>query len=273
MMDWPESYVQANGLNIHYYRTSGSEKPVLILLHGVMDDGLGWIPVARDLQGTFDVIMTDARGHGKTGGSLESFSYRLLADDLAAFIGTLGLKKVSLFGHSMGAMTAFEAAANYPELTRVVVLEDPPFMDAAPFQVEGEPAPAQMLQFFQRLLDLKDLAPEQRLAIARQYNPLWDEVELEPWVASKMTFNPEVFQHMEPIAASWRDRLPGISCPLLLITGDPAAHAFITPQVAQEAAGLLQHGEVIQIAGAGHCIHRDRYAETMPQIQAFLSRV
>ena len=71
----------------------------------------------------------------------------------------------------------------------------------------------------------------------------------------------------------WREILLRITCPTLLVTGDPASRAIVTPQAAQEALSLLPRGEVIQITGAGHCIHRDRYAETMPQIQAFLSRV
>jgi pimeloyl-ACP methyl ester carboxylesterase len=272
MTEWFHGFVQANGLNISYHRTGGSDKPVIILLHGVMDNGLGWIPVARDLQEQFDVIMTDARGHGHTGGSLDNLSYQLLAADVAAFIQALDLEKPYLFGHSMGAMTAAMATANYPELVRAIVLEDPPFTDAAPVQAGGEPTEAPMLQFFQGILALRDLPPEQRLVVARQYNPLWDEVELAPWVESKIEFNLEIFQYLERVVP-WREMLPRISCPILLVTGDPEAHAIVTPQIAQEAAHLWQHGEIIQIKGAGHCIHRDRYAETMPQIQAFLSRV
>jgi len=272
MAGWPDHYAQANDLNIHYYRTGGSGKPALILLHGVMDDGLGWVPIARDLQEQFDIIMADARGHGKTGGSLDTFSYKQLAADVAALIGALDLGQVYLFGHSMGAMPSALVAATYPELVRAVVLEDPPFMNAAPVQAGDEQREAQMLKFFQSILELRNLPPEQRLAFARQYNPLWDEVELAPWVESKIAFNPAVFQRLERVMP-WREILPRITCPALLVTGDPASRAIVTSHTAQEALSLMSRGEVIQIAGAGHCIHRDRYAETMPQIQAFLSRV
>lgn len=266
MTEWFEGYVQANDLNIHYHRTGGNQKPVLILLHGVMDNGLGWIPVARDLQERFDVIMTDARGHGKTGGSVEGFSYKLLAADLLALIQALNLEQPSLFGHSMGAMTAAQAAATAPGQVRALVLEDPPFMDVA--QEVGE----EMLQFFQSILALKNLSPTERLIAARKYNPLWDEVELGPWADSKGEFNPAVFQYMERLAP-WREVLPHITCPLLLVTGDPAAHAIITPEIARETVKLCPQTAVIQIAGAGHCVHRDRYAETMPGIHEFLDRV
>lgn len=272
MPAWSEHYVQARDLTIHYYRTGGESLPTMMLLHGVMDDGLGWIPVARDFRERFDVLMPDARGHGKTGGSLEGFSYQRLADDVVALIGALGLETVYLFGHSMGAMTAAMVAANTSELVRAVVLEDPPFIDPMPAPTRAEEAIEQIQQFFQSILALKALPPEQRLVIARQYNPLWDEIELAPWVESKLEFNPDVFGHLERVIP-WRDLLPRIRCPILLVTGDPEAHAIVTPQVAQEAARLWQQGKVIQIAGAGHCIHRDRYAETMPQIQSFLSQV
>ena len=272
MAEWSDSYVKLNDIDIHYYRTGGSDKPQIILLHGVMDDGQGWIPVARDLQAHFDVIMTDARGHGSTGGSLETFSYRQLASDVAGLIGALGLAKPYLFGHSMGAMTAAMVAANYPELVRAVVLEDPPFTDAAPRPAREEEEEPRILTFFKSIIALKDLPAEQRLAIARQYNPLWDEVELAPWIESKLTFNPEVFQHLEYTVA-WREVLPRITCPILLVTGDPECYAIVTPQIAREAAQLWRQGEVIQIPRAGHCVHRDRYTQTMPQIEAFLSRV
>lgn len=271
MAEWPDNYVQANGLNIHYYRTGNAGKPVIILLHGVMDNGLCWTPVARDLQGQFDVIMTDARGHGRTGGSLEGSSYKLLADDVAAFIRALGLGSAYLFGHSMGAMTAAVVAANYPELVRALVLEDPPFRDEEPDQ-DGQDRAERMLQFFQGILDLRNLSSEERLVAARKYNPRWDEVELAPWAESKVEFNPEVFQHLER-DIPWREILSRIRCPLLLVTGDPEAGAIVAPQAAQEAMYLCKRGEVIHIAGAGHCIHRDRYTATTPQIQNFLRRV
>lgn len=273
MSEWPDNYVKVNGLTIHYHRTSEAGKPPVILLHGVSDNGLCWTPVARDLQADYDAIMTDARGHGQTGGSLESFSYKQLAADVAGLIGALGLEKPYLFGHSMGAQTAAVVAAEYPGLVRAVVLEDPPFIDAPP--ARAQPADEQVEEPFgkyaQFLLRLKTESPEQRLVLARQANPNWDDVELDPWVNSKVEFDLEVFKHFEG-AFPWREPLPRISCPILLVTGDPKAGAIVSPQIAQEAASLWQQGQVVQIQGAGHCIHRDRYAETIPQVLDFLSQ-
>ena len=37
--------VVANGVKLNYYRTGGS-KPLLVLVHGITDDGLCWTPRA-----------------------------------------------------------------------------------------------------------------------------------------------------------------------------------------------------------------------------------
>lgn len=272
MSEWTENYIKVNDLNIHYHRTGGTGKPPLILLHGVMDNGLCRTPVARDLQDRFDVIMPDARGHGLTGGPLENFSYTQLADDVAGLIDVLNLEKPVLYGHSMGAMTSVAVAARYPDLVRAIVLEDPPFMGEVALAGEGNMPAPEVLQVFQNILSLRTMSPEERLVTARTLNPNWDEVELGPWADSKVEFDPGIFQHLQ-VSFPWREQLPTITCPILLVTGDPASGAIVSPQVAQEAASLWRQGEVIHIPRAGHCIHRDRYAETMPMIQDFLSRV
>ena len=93
MTAWSEGNVQANGITIHYHRTGGNNKPSILLLHGVTDNGLCWSRVAHDLEGSYDVTMTDARGHGRSGGIATGFSTTILADDAAALIRALGLEK------------------------------------------------------------------------------------------------------------------------------------------------------------------------------------
>ena len=70
----------------------------------------------------------------------------------------------------------------------------------------------------------------------------------------------------------WREIIARIACPILLIIGDPQLGAIVTPEAAQEAAQLWQHGEVVHIAGAGHNIRRDRYDKMMAAVRAFLNR-
>jgi N-formylmaleamate deformylase len=269
MTQWFEGDVQANSITIHYHRTGGTNKPPILLLHGITDNGLCWSRVAHDLEDSYDVIMTDARGHGRSSGLETGFSIALLADDAAAVIRALDLHKPVLFGHSMGARTAAMVAANYPDLVRAIVLEDPPLMDMPSVPTDTE---QQGIQRWQWVLDLKALSREERIARGFAMNPNWTEEEILPWAGSKAQVHPDVLKHAETIGNyPWREVISRIECPILLITGDPELGAIVTPQVAQEAAQIWKNGEVIHISGAGHNIHRDRYDQTMAAVRAFLS--
>jgi pimeloyl-ACP methyl ester carboxylesterase len=92
--------------------------------------------MAAELARSYGVIMTDARGHGHSGTSAAEVSIALLAEDAVAVIRALELQKPFLVGHSMGAVMAATVAANYPDVVRAIVLEDPPLLDKPPSQTD-----------------------------------------------------------------------------------------------------------------------------------------
>ena len=65
MTPWQSGDIEVNKLKLHYTRTGG-DKPPVVLAHGFSDDGLCWTPVAKLLEADYDVIMVDARGHGRS---------------------------------------------------------------------------------------------------------------------------------------------------------------------------------------------------------------
>ena len=46
MSKWASEFVNTNGIQIHFNRTSGGGKP-LILVHGITDNGLCWTRLAK----------------------------------------------------------------------------------------------------------------------------------------------------------------------------------------------------------------------------------
>ena len=53
--------------------------------------GACWIPLARALEGEYDVVLPDARGHGNSSAPLHGYLYRDHASDVIGLIEALGL--------------------------------------------------------------------------------------------------------------------------------------------------------------------------------------
>lgn len=115
-----ERYVQINDINM-YYEAYGNGEP-LILLHGGLGDSSGWKPFIPALSERFRVFALDSRGHGRTNNSKGELNYRMMSDDVAAFIQSLGLQKPSIFGNSDGAQIILEMGIRYSELLHSLVL-------------------------------------------------------------------------------------------------------------------------------------------------------
>src|SRR5262249_49329948 len=140
MRHWQSGDVEANGIRLHYTRTGGA-RPPLVLAHGVTDDGLCWTPVAEALAPDYDVIMVDARGHGRSDALETGYDPATQAADLACVIAALGLHKPAVLGHSMGAATTLVLAGMYSNLPGAILLEDPPgWWVAAPEPASAEQA-------------------------------------------------------------------------------------------------------------------------------------
>src|SRR5512135_1303492 len=105
MTQWIEQDVLVDGAKFHYYRTGDGSQPALVLAHGFSDNGMCWLPVARDLEAEYDVILPDARGHGKSQ-RVHPGEWVDHAADLAGIIQAMGLDRPIIGGHSMGASTA-----------------------------------------------------------------------------------------------------------------------------------------------------------------------
>lgn len=113
-------YVQANGLQI-YYEEYGRGVPLLLIHEGV-DTLSMWAPHIPTFARHFRVIAPDSRGHGRTKNPAEQLSYRLMAEDMAAFICALELNKPFVCGYSDGGQIALELGIHYPHLAQGYIM-------------------------------------------------------------------------------------------------------------------------------------------------------
>lgn len=270
MGDWQSGEVESNGITLHYTRTGGDKAP-LVLAHGFSDDGLCWTAVAEALEADYDVIMVDARGHGRSAAPAGGYGSREMGDDLAGAIAALGLQRPAILGHSMGAALTLALAGAHPDVPGKILLEDPPARWANP--PTGSLFDATWLeQTRARMAGYKRQDREALIAAQRAATPWWTDNELGPWADAKLRFNLNALNRTDAAVVDWPATLRAITCPALLITADPARGALITEETAAQLRGYVPHLEVAPIADAGHSIRRDQFARYMDVVRAFLAR-
>ena len=267
MTRWQSGDIAVNGLTLHYVRTGGAKPPV-VLAHGFSDDGLCWTPVAEALEADYDVLMVDARGHGRSAAPEQGYGSADHANDLAGVIRTLGLERPAVLGHSMGAASTLALAGMYPDLPRAILLEDPP-----PWWITAEAGVLLTRQSPIRLgiIELKRKTREELIAHARRGSPTWPEAELGPWADAKLRFSFNILIAAEPAAVDWSATVRRITCPVLLLTADPALGALVTPESAAALQALAPQTRIAHIAGAGHSIHREQFARYIEVVRAFVA--
>lgn len=279
---WPQGEVVRDGVPIHYYRTGDQTKPTVVLLHGFTDFGPCWAPVASALAPDYDLVLIDACCHGNSGCVEHGFRGRAV-DDVLAVIEHLRLRQPTLMGHSMGASTAANVAAAAPEKIHALVLEDPGWSEQPrrlydfPAQENAEPDSKASLgspAWLAWLRQFKAMSPEERLAESARERSQWPAAEHGPWSEAKALLNTNVFNDMRTMTSTpWRETVAQITCPVLLLTSDPAKGGIVTPAVAEAATAHWNRSEVVNIPSAGHNIRREAPAEFLQAVRAFLQQV
>ncbi|EAP5923710.1 TPA: alpha/beta hydrolase [Salmonella enterica] len=115
-----DKFVEANGIKIHYVEEG--EGPPLLLIHGGGLTAKSWQGLAKEASRYFRVIMPDSRGHGLTNNPQGTFSYDLMAEDMAAFVKALKLEKPLVMGYSDGGMVVLKLTSRYPDLARAAIV-------------------------------------------------------------------------------------------------------------------------------------------------------
>ncbi len=273
--EWIAGDVTVQGVRLHYTRTGGN-KPPFVLAHGFSDDGLCWTPVAQMLEPHFDVVMVDARGHGRSQAPEEGYGSVQMAHDLAGVISGLELESPVIMGHSMGAATALTLAGLYPQLPRAILLEDPParWRTATPPTAENKPADNGWQDNMRSWIrDLQSQTREELIEKQRSATPSWSELEVELWADAHLRLSPNVVNG-PGLRGNWDSTMmKTIICPTLLITADTERGAIVTEADAASLKEFIPHLKVAHIANAGHSIHREQFAAFMSVVQAFIQEV
>ena len=195
-------YADVNGLNL-YYETHGTGRP-MILLHGGLGSGEMFGPILPTLAEHHQVIAPDLQGHGRTTDIDRPITYPNLADDVAAFMDSVGLAKADVFGYSMGAATGLQLAIRHPEKVNKLVAASGAY-DAGGWQPE-----------FRAMIPQMTVEMFTNMPFAQEYRKLAPNPDGFPALVSKL-----IALEKEPMA--WGEQAKAIKNPVLIITGDADA--------------------------------------------------
>jgi N-formylmaleamate deformylase len=260
---WISEVCETDGLSIHYLRTGGANPPV-VLLHGLMGSGACWTPLARALEGEFDVVMPDARGHGGSSAPPHGYRYDDLASDVVGLVRALELSRPVLLGHSMGGMTAAVVASRGAGIIRGLILVDPTFLSP---ERQREVRGSDVADQHRRALGLQK---SDLVAQARARHPHRSQEIIELQAEARLKTRMGAFDVLTPPNPEYRDVVSAIDVPSLLVIGDSSV---VTLEMAIELRSLNPRVRIEQLQNAGHGLPFEQPERLGEVVVSFLRRL
>ncbi len=243
-------------LHAAWIDAAGDNRPVVLLLHGIMSNGEELLPLGTQLHEATGaaVASLDLRGHGASAGTFGDIDYiGQYEDDVADVVAALRREQptrpVVLAGHSMGGGVAMRYAAKktLPPVDRYLLLaphlgEESPTTRHASAETAGVEAPIKLhLRRTIGLLMLNALGITSFNGLGTLYfNVANDSGLLHYSFRAMLSCAPD----------DYRTALTSDDKPLLIIAGgkDEAFDAARYPEVAR----LHRNGDVLVVAGETH---------------------
>ena len=136
-----ETLITIRGLKICLCTWGPEEGPLVLCLHGILEQGAAWSEVAiRLAQKGYRVIAPDLRGHGRSDRVGKGGTYNLIdfLGDIDAIVEYLAGKAFILVGHSLGSVLGAIFATIRPQAIKNIVLVE----TILPFTDEEDPSTA-----------------------------------------------------------------------------------------------------------------------------------
>ena len=267
------------------------DAPTLVLLHGFLDHGRSFAPIADALARRFRVIAPDHRGHGDSGwiGAGGYYHFPDYVLDLARLFEHLGLERAHVAGHSMGASIACYFAGAFGERVQSLALLD----GIGPTHVPPERGPALMRRWINdvRLAEARTRARDEgdpndmgsldevaRRLARTSPGASHDRLLALAGTASARNDDGSYRWRFDPLhrttgpmpfdGARFRAFLQAIRCPTLVVWGERSP---MRPSDATERLGLVAEAREAILPGAAHNLHHERPDELAALLSEFFA--
>ena len=256
--------IDVEGLSIAFERSG--DGPLVVLLHGILQDGRAWRPQLEGLSEDLTIVAWDAPGCGRSSDPPEWFRMPDYADLLSGFIRALHLGRPHLVGLSWGGALALELYRREPALPAALVL-------ASAYAGWAGSLPAYVVaERLEQAIREADMPPG-------RFVPGWipglltdrASAEMVDEVAAFMSeFHPAGYRTMAHALAEadLRDVLPTIGVPTLLLYGDEDRRSPV--RVAEELHANIPGSELVVMPGVGHLSNVEAADRFNTELRAFL---
>lgn len=280
LADADSRFIELNGLTVHY-KIHGSNKPVLILLHGFGSNLFCWEKVIPVLSERFTVIAYDWVGFGLTTrpkpGTWTVDSPYCTSGQVKILIGlmdALGIEKAVFVGHSVGALIAGETAILHPERATGLILVDPVLktkkVSAIMAMLMRSPQMDRIGPFISRLIVLRgDKAlrkawHDPSLITSETLDGYHKLLKLSGWDYGLWEFSKA--EKVNVLAKTGKFKLP-----VMIITGSD--DRIVPARSSIELYRWIPGAEMAVIENAGHIPQEEKPAELISVIRAFINKI
>ena len=255
------TFLEVDGAKL-YYEECGSGPHVVVLVHDGVLHSAAWDDVWPDFCKHFHTIRYDRRGYGRSPVAAHGY---YAADDLAAVLHHLRIKRLAIVGSSHGGEISINFTLDHPEMVEQLVL-----VGAV---VGGMPYTKHFLErgdVLGKPLEKGDIKGAIAAAATDKYLTAPGSDAAKKRMADILSANPQDLTHPE-LELQVRPALPRlgeIHIPTLLLVGDadiPDVHAH---------AGAIEAGvpraRRVVISDAGHLMYLEKPAEFSRIVIEFL---
>ena len=243
-------------MDLTTHRYGDPSRPPMVLLHGMTEDGTTWPDLVERWGAAWDLLAVDLRGHGRSPRFAPAERPRateIMLDDVVALLDAQPAPVV-LVGHSLGGNLALRAALQRPAAVRALVLEDP----ASPLGPDDVP------RFVAGTLAFLDAMADRDGEVARmRAETTWSRAEIDAWADSKARVDRDAVTGGLGARGEWDRLWDDVAVPTLVLVPEGPTMSPATPG--------SPHVQRVVVAGAGHCVRRDRPEAFHRAVEEFLA--
>jgi pimeloyl-ACP methyl ester carboxylesterase len=247
--------------------------PAIVMIHGFGAAIDWWDEIAPALATDHRVIRIDLIGHGGTAAPASGYTIPHQAELVAAILDKLGVRRVTVIGHSMGGEVATALAERSPTRIAAMILIDSPPTAGTTFTIMTDAATTAVLG---ELLSHFEGDDAIRRGLAQGFAPGFPVPEKFVADLKQLTYTAFRSAHEDSIAyrtakpTNERLAAPMPVPPLLALTG---TEDTIVPPEHEKYFAQVPGAKIAMIEGSGHSPMVEKPARTLELIRDFLRQI